>query len=476
MNKNWLFFPILLWLFVSCSKKINPERPYLAPTTYSLDSLPFSEINVPIQINLRPIYAMAEKQVDTLFTSPNYPVDWVQEACDTRYKYSFRRSPLQMSVAGTSLQLGFTGYYKITGSTRVCMGTTAISPWTAPCSCGIDEPERRVSVSFTNTLSLYPDYKVRLNVKRNEPEALDKCEVCFWGQDITKQVLKGLTTELDIAKKALETNYGVIDLKPHLQELWNQLGQAYNLYDIGWLKINPEKFHINNLYARNDSLYAYLGLTARPVLSLEQPVATTPKKIPDILSSGRRQGFSIFLDALLNYDSLSRIMNRYLVNEEFEFNKGPVKKKFIFKDCQLYGTGSDKLIIKVNFGGTDNGTFYLTGKPVYNKEHRKLEIKNIDFDIRSKDALLKGAEWLFSRRIVNQIQKYAVFDLGTYADSARSAVNEQLNRTWGFGIKSTGNMEDLSLISIYPASQYLIIRSNCSGSLSLNVDQLDFSL
>ncbi len=476
MNKNWLFFPILVTLFVACSKKINPERPYLTPTPYSLDSLPFSEINVPIQINLRPIYAMAEKQVDTLFTSPNYPTSWVQEACDTRYKYSFRRSPLKMSATGTTLQLGFTGYYKITGSTRVCMGNTAISPWTAPCSCGIDEPERRVNVSFANTLSLYPDYKVRLSVKRNEPEALDKCEVCFWGQDITKQVLKGLTTELDIAKTELEKNYGVIDLKPHLQELWNQLGQAYNLYDMGWLKINPEKLHINNLYARNDSLYAYLGLTARPVLSLEQPAVTATQKIPDMLSSGRRQGFSIFLDALLNYDSLSRIMNRYLANEEFEFNKGPVKKKFIFKDCQLYGTGSDKLIIKVNFGGTDNGTFYLTGKPVYNKEDRKLEIKNIDFDIRSKDALLKGAEWLFSRRIINQIQRYTVFDLGAYADSARATVNEQLNRTWGYGIKSNGNMDDLSLIGIYPASQFLIIRSNCSGSLSLNVDQLDFSL
>jgi len=115
--------------FVSCSRKINPEKPVLAETNFKLDSLPDSEINIPIQINLRPIYTLAEKQVATLFTSPGYPNGWVQQGCDTRYKYSFRRSPLQMKASGLSLNLGFTGYYRIIGSTRVCVAGAAITPW-----------------------------------------------------------------------------------------------------------------------------------------------------------------------------------------------------------------------------------------------------------------------------------------------------------------------------------------------------------
>ncbi|HET9826521.1 MAG TPA: DUF4403 family protein, partial [Chitinophagaceae bacterium] len=74
-----------------------------------MDSLPESEINVPIQVNLRPVYVLAEKTVDTVFTSPNWPDGWVQDGCDTRYKYTFRRGPLQMKTSGTSLILGFTG-------------------------------------------------------------------------------------------------------------------------------------------------------------------------------------------------------------------------------------------------------------------------------------------------------------------------------------------------------------------------------
>jgi hypothetical protein len=418
---------------------------------------------------------MAESQVDTLFTSLNYPDGWVQEECGTRYKYIFRRSPLQMKASGTSLNLGFTGYYKIIGSTRVCVAGAAVTPWTAPCRCGFNEPERRVNVSFTNSVSIQQDYRVRLQIKRNEPQPLDKCEVCFWGQDITREVMNGLKEELDTAKAALERNYGTIDMKPQFQQVWNQLNRAYNIYEMGWLQVNPQRLRINNLYAKEDSLYVYLGLSARPVISFEKP-AEYMTLLPPIGAASRQQGFSIFLDALLNYDSLSNILNRHIANKEFEFNKGPVKKKFIIQDCKLYGTGNEKLIIKVNFGGTNEGTFYLTGKPVYNKDTRVLEIKDIDFDIKSKNALLKSAEWLFSKRITSEISKYTKYDLTSFIDTAKVTINQQLNREWIKGIRSNGNMEDIKLIGIYPLSRFLVIRSNCTGVLSVRVESAELSL
>lgn len=462
-------------VLTACSHKINPDRPSLAATNFKLDSLPNSELDVPIVISLKPVYALAEGQVDTVFTSPNYPNDWVQEECGTRYKYHFRRGPLQIRAGGNSMNLGFTGYYRIIGSTRVCVAGAAISPWTAACRCGFDEPERRVNVSFSNSFSLLNDYRVRLSVKRNEPQPLDKCEVCFWGQDITKDVLAGLKEELDTARAALERSYGLVDLRPQFQKAWDQLTKTYNIYDMGWLQINPQQIRINGLYAKDDSLYVNLGLSARPVISFERPQEFRTI-LPAIGTARSTRGFSIFLDALLNYDSLSNILNRHIANKSFDFNKGPVRKKFIITDCKLYGTGNEKLIIRVNFSGTDNGTFYLTGKPVYTRENRVLEIRNIDFDIRSKDALLKTSEWLFNRRIVNEISKYTRFDLGGYLDSAKVTINQQLNHEWVKGISSQGRINDIQLIGVYPLGQSLVIRSNCSGDLAVKVESVDFSL
>lgn len=476
-GKGIFFAAIIIIFFASClgSKKIISERPSLGQTNFNLDSLPVSEINIPIQISLHSVYAMAEKNVDTLFTSPGYPDGWVQDGCGSRYKYIFRRSPLQMKAVGTSMNLGFTGYYKIMGSTRVCVAGTAISPWTPPCRCGFDEPERRVNVSFANSMSIQPDYKVKLAVKRNEPQPLDKCEVCFWGQDITKQVMNGLKTELDAAKAALDKNYGTVDLKPRFQQVWNELNKVYGIYGMGWLQINPQRLRINNLFAKGDSLYVYLGLSAKPVISFEKPREMLTL-VPNISDFSQRQGFSVFMDAVLNYDSLSRIMNQQLVNKEFDLNKGPVKKKFIIKDCKLMGEGNERLIIKVNFSGTNDGTFYLTGKPVYDKNTRILEVRDIDFDIKSKNALLKTAEWLFSRRIINEISKYTKYDLTSFIDTAKAGINQQLNHEWIKGIRSYGEIDDISLTAIYPFTQHLVIRSNCTGTLSVRVESVDFSL
>ena len=458
----------------SCSPKINPDKPNLSRTNFKFDSLPESQINIPVQVNLNPLFAYAEKNVDTVFTSPNYPNDWIYEGCDTRYKYSFSRSPLQLKAAVNTLQLGFTGYYKITGSTRVCMSSTAVSPWTPPCRCGFNEDERRVNVLFTNAVSLTPDFKIKLNIKREEPVALDKCEVCFWGQDITRMVMKGLKSELDAAKDELIKNYGVTDIRSRVQLLWDELCKIYTLPGLGYLQLNPQRMQVNNLLAQGDSLKIFMGLSAKPVVSFEKPIEVL-STVPYLQTVNGQSGFNIFLDAVLNYDSLNSLLNANINGRQFDLEKGPVKKKFIVKECKLMGAGNEKIIVKVVFGGDEEGTAYLVGKPVYDEQSKMLEIKNLEFDIKTKDALLKAADWLFNRRILSTISQYTRFDLSQYINNAKTMMNAQLNKEWMPGIRSEGVVNDLKLTGIFPLQQQLVIRSNCSGYLAVKVQTIPFS-
>ena len=170
-----------------------------------LDSLPLSDIDIPIRINLKPIYAMAERNVQQVYTTPNYPVDFVVENCDTRYMYKFRRGPLQFTTNGEQLRFGFTGYYIMAGGQRVCTGTgsnrTAVTPWSPTCTCGLSEGERKVDVSFTAGIQLTPKYNIVPDITTQNPRAIDKCTVCFWGQDITATVMDRLKAQLEDAKK-----------------------------------------------------------------------------------------------------------------------------------------------------------------------------------------------------------------------------------------------------------------------------------
>lgn len=473
MKNCILIFSVAL-MIASCSKKIIPDKPSLTSSNFRLDTLPESQINIPIVINLKPIYSLAETKVDTLFTSPNWPNDWVQSGCDTRYKYHFRRSPLQMKAVANVLNLGFTGYYRIIGSTRVCAGNTVVSPWTPPCRCGFDEPERRVSVNFQNRISIAPNYTAKLEIVRQEPQSLDKCEVCFWGQDITKDVINGLKEELDLAKGEIEKAYGVTDLKPKFQQVWDQLNSVYNIYGMGWLQINPKRMRINNLYANNDSLYIFLGLNARPKISFEKPTEVFTK-LPDLGMASNQSGFNIFLDAELNYDSLSGIMNRQLKDMRLDLDKGPVKKHMIIKEASLWGADNEKLIIRIDFEGSEKGTAYFVGRPFYNKQTRTIEFNDLDFDLKTKNVLTGTAEWLFNRTIVNQLEKNTKFQLGSYIDSAIVTANQQLNRQIVPGIFSSGNIREISLVGIYPLREHLLIRSNAAGDLSVKVESINFS-
>jgi hypothetical protein len=424
---------------------------------------------------MKPLYELAEKNVATIYTSPNWPDDWVTIDCANRYKYQFRRGSLQFIATGSTMNLAFTGYYKIIGSTRVCLGNTVISPWTPPCRCGFDEGERRVNVGFINTVKVSPDYKINLNISRQEPTPIDKCTVCFFGADITNQVMKGLKTELDLAKKSIEDSFGVVDLKPQVQLLWNKLNTSYNLYGLGWLKINPQRIRLINLFARNDSLNIFLGMTAKPVISLERP-ADLMTLAPGLDNSVSKPGFTIFLDAVLHYDSLSNIINTQLQGREFDLSKGRQKRIIRVEDCRLYGTGNEDLIIKMSFSGSSSGIAYFTGKPFYDEKKKMIEIRDIDFDVKTKNLLLKSADWLFNKRITNEIAKVSKFDLSSYVDTAKTLINKQLNADWIRGIKSVGNINDLKIAGFYPMTEHFIIRSNASGDLMIKVEAMNFNL
>ncbi|HRF19797.1 MAG TPA: DUF4403 family protein, partial [Chitinophagaceae bacterium] len=68
------------------------------------------------------------------------------------------------------------------------------------------------------------------------------------------------------------------------------------------------------------------------------------------------------------------------------------------------------------------------------------------------------------------------FELGSYIDTAKVTLNEQLNRELVSGVRSYGNIKDIKLIGIYPMQEHLVIRSNCTGELSVKVESIQFSL
>jgi len=110
---------------------------------------------------------------------------------------------------------------------------------------------------------------------------------------------------------------------------------------------------------------------------------------------------------------------------------------------------------------------------VYNAEKKSIEVQDLDYDLKTKNVLLKTAKWLFNKRIINEMKKYTSIDLSQYYDTASKALNGWLNREWTKGISGTGAVTELKLTSLYALPEHLLIRSNCVGKLSVVVSEVN---
>jgi len=240
MRKAYLLPLLFLFLiFSSCSKKIIPEKPVLAKSLQTLDTLPLSEIDIPLQVNLKPLYSIANKNVQTIYASEGWPNEFIVSNCDTKYMYRFKRGPMQIATNGSNMNFNFTGSYIIAGAQRVCTGSgsnrVAVTPWSPTCTCGLNETEPRVNIGYKASLALKNNYTLAAKLQPLEPKPLDKCTVCFWNHDITSTVMTQLKQQLAEAGKDIQDSLNNLNFRNQFQKLWDLLNTSIRMYDMGYL-------------------------------------------------------------------------------------------------------------------------------------------------------------------------------------------------------------------------------------------------
>ena len=231
---------------------------------------------------------------------------------------------------------------------------------------------------------------------------------------------------------------------------------------------------MENIAAKDDLLNINIGITASPVISFEQQAASQ-SLVPNLTPAGNKSGFNIFLDASLNYDSLSHVMNGYLKGKRFDFKEAIFNRHVIVDSCRVGGNENGDLIVDVQFSGSHEGAVTFKGQPFYNPDTKSIEVANLDYDLVTRDFLLKTAKWLFNKKIINELKKYTTFNMTSYYDTAAKALDTWINKEWAKGIRSTGKVIELKITNTKALPQYLYLQTNCSGNIALRVDELSWS-
>ncbi|MCA0381831.1 MAG: DUF4403 family protein [Bacteroidetes bacterium] len=454
--------------FVAAQDVVAPPPPDTATkNAVVINSLPQSEIDIPIRMDLRPIFQFANQFIDTLYTSPNYPNDWVMDGCSVRYQYRFVRGPMQFKAVNNVLYVSFSGYYGVRGSTRVCTGI-GNTPWTPACSCGFgSEKPRRIDAGFVIQLKVLPDFRLGMVVNSVNPTAVDKCEVCFFGKDITQTVASQLKAELDASIKGFTKQMEQFSLKPYLKIAWDSLQVPYGLPGFGYLSVQPSAIRISQIQLVRDSMFVSVGLSARPELKAAPDMAKKP--LPNLTDFKQRSGFRLFIAQNLHYDSLSTLMNTNIAGKEFTAGKGLFKKTVRIDSVRMQG-GGRKMFLKVYVSKAAKGVFFLEGIPKWDMLKQELYMDSLDYHIESKQWLVKSASYLLDGTITNKLKDYSRFNFTEKMTEMTTAIAEQMNREVYPGIQSKGYVNRFVLEKIEAAANGLFIQGAAEGKLFLNIE------
>jgi hypothetical protein len=256
-------------------------------------------------------------------------------------------------------------------------------------------------------------------------------------------------------------------LKGEVAKAWTAAHQPILLdknYN-AWLKITPRELLLYPLYAQNDQLRLSVGLTSfAEVVVGPQPAPQPVLPLPNLKQPlGYSNNFRLAVNTDLFYKDVLAIAGPMLLNKDL----GSDGKVVIVKELEIYGNG-DYLVIRAVTAGSLEGTFYLTGKPVFDPRTNVFSVKDLDFDMQSRSLLLNTADWFLHGTIRDTIQQKLTMDLSSRLAQAREMAGKAVARVkLADKVYLSGNVKSVTLNDVLVRKDRLSIQLSAEGDTGI---------
>lgn len=458
--KVFSFFIVSILVF-SCGT-IKPKQPEITENKVQYEPKA-STIHVPIEVNLKPFLQDAEKQTPKKFA------DEKQQCEGISFAYQLERNPLEFDGKGNQLLLKLSGKYAI--KINYCPSCTGVFSDKENCivprvyaSCGVNEPMRRINISTSTALSVTKDYKIEATTSLKDIVTEDKCQITVFKYDATEKLveemekaLKGVTADID--KKIEQT-----DLKKEVTKIWKELNNPIAIPSIGYFYLSPTSLAITPPNFSKDKLNLTVSLNAYPKVTLDEKKVSLPP-LPELNTASGEKGFHINLSIQGKYKSINTLLAQNLNGKEITLKKEKIKLDSVL----ILGANGSKLSFKVHFSGKKSGILYFAGTPTFDKEKQIISFPDMDFDIDTKNTLLKSAAWLFDELITSKIRESAIYDLSKDLNSNKKLIEKELNRELDKGIFLDTKLKTVKIEQIIPLKDELWIITNLEGELGVRM-------
>jgi len=453
---------ILMQLFSAC-KTIKPDEP-IYETSKKQFTRSVSFVNIPLEIPLQVI----ENKINAQFKGVIYDDDsYTRPTVDDVKIRVYQNNRIGVTAIGNELK--FTIPLKIWAQGRY-----------EPCAI-CPEIEKQivfdVEVYLRSKVEILKDYKFRINTVSDgfEWKSQPKISIGPINVPIARLLENVIDKQLQSITKEIDSNVnGLIDLRQNIESLWSIAQDPILLDDSSqtWLKAEPKALLLAPITSNQSALSIILGLeTYLETFTGNKPSLLEKKPLPDLRTATRAaQDFTIQIRSELSFDAATEIAKKQLLGQEFHFKKKVVR----IEDIQIYGKG-DLAYVKLILSGSLKGELFLSGIPTFNSQTNELSIEQLDYDLQSKNVLVKAGSWLLNGTLQKQLQQYMRYSFDNEISSIRNDLSSRIKKTKHknlFTLK--GNLKEFKVRGVYMAQDHFDIVLDVQGNAKIMFDSADF--
>lgn len=264
-----------------------------------------------------------------------------------------------------------------------------------------------------------------------------------------------------------------LDIKKYVSDAWVKIQEPVLVmpeYKV-WSKITPTSISMTPFYTMNNDWKSIFSISCLTDINIgDKPIFRKNSNVANIvINSQTKDDFAINMLVDVPYTEADSIVKKTMLGQTFGSDGKSVK----IEDISLYGQG-DNIVINTKMSGSFNGSIFLKGKPYYNILTRNIEMKDLDFEMSTKNFLFKTANWLFHKGLVERLKNSLKIPVGEKIDNAKNEIQQKItNYKLSQGVSIQGVIDSISISEIQIAKNSIRPILMTTGKLNLLVKELD---
>jgi len=332
----------------------------------------------------------------------------------------------------------------------------------------------QIKLRYKTKLTINRDWSIKTLTKSDGYVWTKKPAVKIGGFDFPVTLIANLFLPSNLQELSQQIDDVIakaFDFRGVAEEVWRMLFNPVKIpgYNDAWVSVTPYSIALVPVEGSAGHIRLGAAITSDVECLLDNvPPSGKVTALPNIQPlKTASDTFKINLLTDIPYSTINRMITEEMGDSTFVFGKRRIK----FETFRVYGT-NDRMAVETTVSGSIKGTLYLTGIPYFNPSDTTLRIKDLKFDIKTRNLLTKSAKWLFSSKIERIIARSVAIPFKSNISGTEKQLSRFFNHyTLGYGFELNGKLARLSVSELYLSPESVKANIVFSGNLSLGLTQ-----